>query len=239
MLKKQLEQALGDLDAVRKKNSLIVKDLQREISTLKKKFKTEADSSEIERSPSKDNLEPIYDSQTEQEKQCFEATAHRSNLGRCKLNCGQIVNALNLIPGVIKLSGPQHARWLFTSLRFSTHHEFKEKLLSRKKYAKEIMEPEEVTSRLAQLELNYDTKRTPLPRNHFRCRTQQAGCNLASTRRTLASRPAMSSWCGKFCVTQLARKVQTAGNRSNFVEFDAGQFMNRAAFKIALPEFGP
>ncbi|XP_038104145.1 coiled-coil domain-containing protein 186-like [Culex quinquefasciatus] len=75
MLKKQLEQALGDLDAVRKKNSLIVKDLQREISTLKKKFKTEADSSEIERSPSKDNLEPIYDSQTEQEKQCFEAFA--------------------------------------------------------------------------------------------------------------------------------------------------------------------
>ncbi|EDS27604.1 conserved hypothetical protein [Culex quinquefasciatus] len=28
----------------------------------------------------------------------LQQTAHRSNLGRCKLNCGQIVNALNLIP---------------------------------------------------------------------------------------------------------------------------------------------
>ncbi|KAL1377462.1 hypothetical protein pipiens_016243 [Culex pipiens pipiens] len=65
-------------------------------------------------------------SKTHTDRLCrLQQTAHRNNLGRCKLICGQIVNALNLIPGVIKLSGPQHARWLCTSLRFSTYREFK------------------------------------------------------------------------------------------------------------------
>ncbi|KAL1395233.1 hypothetical protein pipiens_011406 [Culex pipiens pipiens] len=39
-------------------------------------------------------------SKTHTDRLCrLQQTAHRSNLGRCKLICGQIVNALNLIPG--------------------------------------------------------------------------------------------------------------------------------------------
>ncbi|KAL9695645.1 hypothetical protein quinque_014930 [Culex quinquefasciatus] len=106
------------------------------------------------------------------------------------------------------------------------------------------METEEVTSRVTQLELSYDTYEAdcsssstePLPVPdaaswlqfgvHSRDMTREtAYCDERLVREVFALRSSLDE--------QDARKVRTARNRSNFFEFKAGQFMNRAAVKIA------